>query len=416
MGVRSDYSGFRESTLEEIYKWFPPNTVFPPRNKLSTQTTEVKVQVPKTTTSFGIDAKIIFVSLKNFKKTDLLSYNVTGMQWSEMQESEEEDIFTTMFDRTGRAPIRDMPKLFFGDINYPDDMHWIYKRFVEDKHHTENVMKYKMHRIPPIIDINAKGEYVENPVAEIPSHKKNYDYWWSIVHRGNHGEIRQKVIGDFAIVPKGTPVFPAFDDKMIVKKKPIFGKRLLFGIDPGNRSHLAVVFGQLDLKGKLRILGAMSPDHHMDLVTFTEEMLKPYIMSEIYPYLCPDGGKIDTFGWRDPSDPEDRNSNKDTGDIIKELTGINTVKCSTNNISMRTLAVTSRIRRGLIDVNEDCKILVKAMKGGYYIDKSGKPDKGRYSHIANALEYLCYGIDNHLGDFDNDADDDYYSTLPNLTS
>ena len=415
-GVRSDYSGFRESTLNEIYKWFPPNTVFPPKNKLSSQTTEVRVQVPKTNTTLGIDAKIIFVSLKNFNENDLLSYNVTGMQWSEMQESEEEQVFNTIFDRTGRFPNRDMPKLFFGDINYPDDMHWLYHRFVEDREHTEKVLRYKMYRIPPIIDLNEKGEYVENPKAEIPSHKRNYDYWWSIVNRGNDGEIRRKVIGDFAIVPKGKPVYPAFDDKMIVKKKPILGRRLLFGIDPGNRNHLAVVFGQLDLKGKLRILGALSPESHMDLVTFTEDVLKPYIMSEIYPYLCPDGGKIDTFGWRDPSDPQDRHSNKDTGDIIKELTGINTVKSSTNSIALRTMAVTSRIRRDMLEINESCRVLIKAMKGGYYIDKNGKPDKGRYSHVGNALEYLCYGIDNHMGDFNKTRELESYSSLPPLRS
>ena len=412
-GIRHSYDAFKESTLEEIYKWFPPGCVFPPKRKISSHTTEVKIQVPKTKDAPGIDAKIILISMNNFNMSDVLSYNITGLQWSELQENEEEQLLTNMMDRTGRYPYRDMPQMAFGDINYTDDTHWIYDRFINKKDHTENVLKWKMHRIPSVIDLNDEGVYVENPEAELPSHKRNYKYWWNIVNRGNEGEIRIKVIGDFALMAKGTPVYPTFKDHMIVKKKPMQGRTLLFGIDPGNKHHLAIVFGQLDAMGKLIILGAMSPAHHMDLRSFLEDMFMPFIMTEIYPEMCPEGGdcKIKTFGWRDPTDPEDRQSNKDTGDIIREMTGVNTEKCSTNAVNLRTDAVTSRIRRDLLEIDERAGVLIKAMKGGYHIDKKGLPDKGRYSHVGNALEYLCYGIDNHMGAFGMDDD---LENLPSL--
>ena len=401
LGVRHDYSAFRETTLTEIYKWFPSGTVFPPKGKVNSQTTEIRIKVPQVGGAYGIDAKIIMISMKNFNADDVRSYNVTGLQWSELQECEEEELFGTLLDRTGRYPYRDMPKLFFGDINYPDDTHWLYRRFVEEKEHTTNKLNWKLYRQPPIIMLDKNGEYVENPDAEIPSHTRNYDYWWSIVHRATDGEIRRTVIGDFAIVPRGKPVYPAFNEKMIVRTKPIEGRTLLFGIDPGNRNNLAVVMGQLDLKGKLRILGSLSPQHHMDFGTFADEILKPYVMSELYPYLCPEGGKIKTFGWRDPTDAEDKHTNKNTGDMIRELTGINTVKCSTNNVASRVLATSSRIRADLLEIDERARTLVKAMLGGYYIDKkTSKPDKGTYSHVGNALEYLCYGIVSHMGEFD----------------
>ena len=401
--VRHDYRALRETIIAEIYKWFPPGTVFPREGKLTSQTNTIRIQLPKTETSYGVDAKIILISLKNFNLTDVLSYNVTGMQWSELQEEEDPDVFETLFDRTGRGPYRDMPKLFFGDFNYTDDTHWIYKRFVTERDNTVDNLNWKLHRIPAVIDLNEQGEYFENPEAEIPSHKRNYDYWWDIVHRGGDGNIRRKVIGDFAIVPRGTPVYPSFKDSMIVSdKKPIEGRTLLFGVDPGNRNNLAIVIGQVDLHGKLRVLAALSPEAHMDFQSFSEDILMPYVMSEIYPYMCPDGGKITTYGWRDPSDAEDKETNKNTGDVIKEVTGINTVKCTTNDVSLRVNALTSLIRNDRLEINQSADVLVRAMKGGYYIDNNGKPDKGRYSHIGNALEYLAYGMQNHSGSYDNE--------------
>lgn len=403
---RSDYAAFRETALPEIHKWFPPGSVTPAPGKESKMTTEININVPRTDTSEGVSCKIILISLKNFNPTDVESYNVTGMFWMETQEIDLFDTFRTIFNRTGRSPYRGMPKMFFGDINYPDELHWLYDRFVVDKDNTENKLQWKLHRIPPVIMLDDNGKYVENPDAEMPDNKRDYSYWWGIVHEGDEGYTRKKVIGDFAVIGKGKPVYPNFKDSMVVKTKPILGKALLFGVDPGNRANLAIVIGQLDLRGKLRILGCISPKAHMDFVTMTQELLMPYIMTEIYPYLCPDGtGTIKTYGWRDPSDAEDKHTNKNTGDMIKEYTGINTVKCGTNDINLRTSALQKRIRNDLIEIDESADDIIKGFKGGYYIDTNGKPDKGHYSHVMNALEYLCYGIDNHQGSIGEDEDE-----------
>jgi hypothetical protein len=103
---------------------------------------------------------------------------------------------------------------------------------------------------------------------------------------------------------------------------------------------------------------------------------------------------------RSTNDKQERS----TFQIIRSL-GINASAASSNDPVKRNAAVVAPLTRliegepGII-IHPRCKILRKAMSGGYSYKKlrvSGtdryqdKPDKNKYSHPADALQYLLLG-------------------------
>lgn len=396
--ARHDYGAIEETILKELMKWFPKGEFTVKKQPLSAQAYR-EPSKKNGVMQYGVNAKFIPVSMKNIQDYDLRSYNVTGLITIETQEMVIKTLLD-LYDRTGRMPFQYMPKLWFGDINFPDDMHWLYKQFILNKDQAE-LLEWSLLRQPPIFFKTENG-YEPNPDAEIPTEKEEPDlsYWLDIINRNDEAEIKQKVEGDFAMIPKGTPVYEKqWKDSYIEAVEPIKGGTLLFSLDPG------LIFGllvsQVANDGTLLVLAELAPDANSVITKAIQEELWPIINSEILPGIVEPGGKVKTYGWRDQSDKMDSHTGMDTGELLFNEFSINTIKCGTKYPEHLLSVSRSVMGEGKAKIHPRCVKLIAALRGKWCIGEDGKPDKGSFSHLGNAFCYNCWGIRN-----DSSIDDD----------
>lgn len=174
---------------------------------------------------------------------------------------------------------------------------------------------------------------------------------------------------------------------------------LLIGTDFG--LHVACVFGQLDRTGQLVVLGELWDDN-ADLETFLDTKLLPVLrntFSHMPVILCGDPSGMGRSA----------HTKKTSFDIIAKRR-IKAVPAVTNDFTKRVAAVNKFLmrRNGFALYSSTCKRLVEAMEGAYGFKKRSDgqgyhdfADKNKWSHIADALQYLAlYALEGSAYDVD----------------
>ena len=93
-------------------------------------------------------------------------------------------------------------------------------------------------------------------------------------------------------------------------------------------------------------------------------------------------------------------------DILKQE-GFRVIPAKSNSIVARLTAVDKLLTRSVdgdpaMLIDPSCKNLINALRGGYRYkvkssgDVDDKPEKNRYSHIADAFQYACLHADGNL--------------------
>lgn len=206
--------------------------------------------------------------------------------------------------------------------------------------------------------------------------------------------VRRYVYAEYGTDPSGTAVFrESFKRSFHVVDaiEPINGHPLLIGQDFG-RDPCSII-GQVDHKGRLLILGE-SLVSDMGLEQHCARNLRPMLLDPRYL-----GKPAALIG-----DPSGRNKStlyeETSFDLLKRL-GFAAYPAPTNDIDPRIRAVEAWLmgaRDGgpamLID-KRHCPNLILALGGGYRFGKTKQgqrkpaPDKNKFSHLADALQYLC---------------------------
>lgn len=209
--------------------------------------------------------------------------------------------------------------------------------------------------------------------------------------------INVYINANYGFVKEGKPVYPEYKDSLHCQIFPLIrGLPIRFGLDFGFWP--AAIFAQKTASGQWRIHSELCCE---GVGTYRFAELIHMHLAEHYP-----GMKVVQITGDPAGDSRSTNDKQErtTFQIIRSL-GINASAASSNDPVKRNAAVVGPLTRlvegdpGIV-IHPRCKILRKGLAGGYAYKKlrvSGtdrfqdKPDKNKYSHPVDALQYLMLG-------------------------
>lgn len=281
------------------------------------------------------------------------------------------------------------------DTNPPEDDHWIYKDFEEQKF--ENHVLFKQ---PPGLIKNDDKKWVRNPLADNANNLP--DNYYEMLAEGQSQEfIKVFCLGEYGAVGFGKRVYPEFnpDFHAVESLTAIQGESLILGWDFGLTPACVVL--QLSSRGQLLILKEYLADG-MGIRTFADSIVIPGLLKD-FPYC-----KVGELSIGDPA-----GNARDT--IIEEMScigelnslGIPTRSARTNDIDPRLASVRYFLNKmvdgkpGLLLDRRNCPQLFKGFVKDYVYARvavSGeerykdKPTKNMSSHPMDGLGYACLEI------------------------
>jgi len=377
--IRNTYRELVDTTILTFFDWFPERLGVYLKKDMKFSTS---IDLPDGT---RLQAEFLFRALDkpdDIKK--LLSLELTGAWINEAREIPKA-IMDMLIGRLGRYPnMRDGGPTWHGlimDTNPPDSDHWWYKLFEVDKPES-----YRLFKQP-----SGVSEEAEN-VSNLPS-----SYYTNMQDGKDKEWINVYVHGNYGFVQDGKPVFPEYKDDIHHSEEdyiPTKNIQIFVGIDFGLTP--AAVFGQKTASGRWIIFDELVTED-MGAKNFGR-LLKTHI-NQHYAYH-------DFEIYADPAGDQRAQTDEITPFQILAAEGITAWPTYTNDTILRREAVACTLSRldfagntGFL-ITPKANMIRKAMAGGYkykrmsvsgqerYMDK---PDKGRYSHVSDALQYLMVG-------------------------
>lgn len=381
--VRNTYDELIDTTQKTVFDWFPPGEA----GEYQSQRKTFNVKFDD-----NIECEILFRSCD--RKEDVKKFKSLELTWYWIDESIEvaDEIKRMLKNRIGRYPAQadyknlrqgqETPRFGTETTNPPDVTHPTYKDF-------------KWHSPPP------------GPVPEGPPLKGHAGFWQPArenepnLPRNYYANLRNDyannpdwidmyIDGKPGVIAHGKLVYNNFKrDLHVAKNALIWNNQPLYRgwDDSGNIP--ACVVGMMPTPGRIHILKEFHADR-MNLADFGRHAVA--VCNEEYP----------NASWADWDDPAGWNeySTKEGGftsnaKLITDATGIS-MKPSEQNLSARINAVDGQM--ALIDgllIDPSCVRLTNGFLGGYCYPEIGntgsyrdKPDKNRFSHVHDALQYL----------------------------
>jgi len=331
----------------------------------------------------------------------LLSLELTGGWVNEAKEIPK-SVVDMLQGRVGRYPSRRQGGAsWWGvimDTNPPDTDHWWYKVFEEDC--PDNWKHYDQP--------SGLSEHAEN-IDNLPA-----NYYKNMCGGKDKEWINVYVHGMYGFVSDGKPVWPEYKDDTHyrevlgdVPKSSIIYVGIDFGLTP------AAVIGRITATGQVQIIDELT----------TEDMGAKNFGRLLRKKLNKEYGNHPLEIYADPAGEQRAQTDERTPFMILESEGITAWPTYTNDFSIRREVVADYMQRldfggqPAFVVGPKAKMVRKALAGGYKYKRMqvtgearfmDKPDKGRYSHVADALQYMVLGAvgsDNVIGGFDNDPID-----------
>lgn len=374
--IRNTYRELIDTTMRTWFDWIPEEL-----GHIRKQDMEfiMEFTLPDMTV---VKTEVLFRALdrpNDIKK--LLSLELTGGWINEVREIPKA-VLDMLVGRVGRYPsMRQGGPTWWGvimDTNPPDSDHWYFNLFEENLPDNASI-----HHQPS--GLSDEAENVENlPLDYYPNMMMGKDPEW----------IKVYVHGEYGFVSDGMPVVPEFHENVHVAKHRIEfeGDTLLVGADFGRTP--AAVFGQ-EINGQIQIIDELttfgvSATHFATLVA---ERIKGHYS----------GVQIEGTG--DPAGENPGEQIDETCIDIMNNAGIPMEGAYTNNFTIRRDSVAISLTRLTMQgepqlvISPNCSMLRKGLNGGYKYKRmqvSGeefrnKPDKNKYSHVCEALQYLMLG-------------------------
>lgn len=347
--------------------------------------------------------------------------------------------------------LKDKPRPFhvIMDTNSPNETNWWYRKEV-----VEQPEGWMFFVCPPAVlqevdEKTGKLKYVPNDVEHAAKHgirpaenvreidggyHEGLSYWMDMISSLDDDDTRTLLMNKFGLSVSGQAVFAASWDNSRNRVSPDScrfekGMMILMGMDLGRTPACAIA--QMGLDGVVRIKRAVTTWNQrlnngsgglerMDVGQFWEERLRPVLVNEFgYPrcrHIC--------F-----ADPAGKNFNEVVSiSAIERLSslGLNVIPCDKvptyssdrmdvtegNNVEIRIACVDELLRRGKLVVSDcdECRMILDGFNGKYCYRKmratsdgaeryDDKPDKNDWSHIMDAVQYLCLGATRGAADY-----------------
>lgn len=377
--IRNTYRELTDTTMESFFDWFPKELGL-------WRAMDMKWTLTRPLGDGTIlEAEFIFRALDkpdDIKK--LLSLEITGGWINEAREVPKA-VVDMLMGRVGRYPsAREGGATWHGiilDTNPPDSDHWMYKLFEENCPDNHAIFHQPS-------GLSPEAENISN----LP---KNY---YGNMQAGKDQEwINVYVHGHYGFVQDGKPIYSEYKDDVHHTDQPILldtSRPIYIGIDFGLTP--AAVLAQESASGRWLLIDELVTED-MGALTFGR-LLREKLNREYA------GFEFEIYG--DPAGEQRAQSDETTPFQILHAQGITASPAYTNDFVLRREAVASTLTRmdfsgntGFV-LGPKCKILRKAMAGGYRYKRmqvtgqdkyQDKPEKNRYSHVAEALQYLMIG-------------------------
>jgi hypothetical protein len=382
--IRNTYGELRDTTRKTFEEWIP--------GQLGTWSEQDFTFTMK----YGdVEAEFLFRALdrpEDVKK--LLSLELTGAWINEAREVELA-VFRHLLGRIRRYPsMRQGGPTWSGvimDTNPPDDDSWWYKLFEETSLVTDD--------ISDSIAIFKQPGGMEPDAENLDHLEGGRDYYTKlmIINASDPIWVKVHVHAQYGPTMAGKPIYPEFRDAVHVDPGIEANPKssILLGMDFGLTP--AMVFAQRDPRdSQYQVFDEMCADN-MGAISFAESAAA-YIR-RMYP-----GRHIAGHG--DPAGDQRSQADERTPFDVVNSQGIPLSPAHTNDFTLRREAVGRSLQRLTIlgrpalVIHPRCKVLRKAMNGGYCykrVASSGsekfrdKPEKNKFSHVAEALQYMMVG-------------------------
>lgn len=396
--IRNTREQLRDTSIPDFLKWFPDG---------------IAGEFLKTENKFilrfdDVECEVLFRGLDDSKDVRrLLSLQLSFAVMDEFREINK-DIFETLQGRLGRYPDKMLvpPRPEWGSdkrgnpiggcvmengesnahiwgMTNPPDMESYWEEFLSDPPDNCSVT------IQPG-GLSAEADWLEYlPDGYYDNLSKGKDPDWIDVY------INAKFGKNLA----GMPVFKSFSRELHVAKEPLryiksHNHPIIIGMDAA--LHPAVLFGQVDYKGRLLVLAEACAEG-MGAIKFLNEKIKP-ILSQRFP-------QMPCIIVIDPAANTRSQTDERTVLDVLRAEGFVVRTAPTNAIQPRISAVDAYLTR-VVDgeagvlIDPSCRTLIGALAGKYKYrrksdgDTEDKPDKSHpWSDIADAMEYLCLHTD-----------------------
>lgn len=399
--IRNTYRELIDTTCKTWWDWFPKEMGL---WRQMDMTHRIINELPDGTT---VDMEVMFRALDkpgDIKK--LLSLELTGGWINECREVPKA-ILDALIGRCGRfPPIKDgTPATWIGvilDTNPPDSDHWIYRVFEEgeDSMPPEVLEDLSPEILEQLKTANTKWDIFHQPsgLSVKAENIKNLppNYYLNMLQGKDPEWIKVYVHGEYGFVSDGLPVVPEFKDSIHVTNYNIdfAGDILYIGIDFGRTP--AATFAQ-EINGQVQVID--------ELVTFgTSATHFAKLLAERIKGHYPRDIEIIATG-----DPAGENPGEQIDDTCIDIINNAGIPCDgahTNNFTIRREAVSIPLGQLTMHgtpqliISPNCRVLRKGMNGGYRYKRmqvsgeyfQNKPDKNKYSHVCESLQYLLLGM------------------------
>lgn len=399
--VRNTYREILDTTVKTWLDWWP-EAYFGPFNH-NHMSHVMKFN--------GVECEVLFRALDrpaDIKK--LLSLEVSWAWLNEVREIPFSIVEAAM-DRVGQFPAKKdggckRPCLIM-DTNSPDDDSWYYALETRDQETADNIGLtlagidglWDFFIQPGALIESGDGVFVANPEAENIEHlNEGVDYYLKRVPGRKKDYVRVYYCNRFGFVVDGKPVHSDYHDEVHCAKEPIefvdqyvLYAGLDFGLTP------AAALGQRYPNGRWVGIDELVTED-MGAARFAAQLAamlsrEPYVRAK----------EIRLYG--DPAGDDRVQTDERTVYQILHANGITATPCHTNDTTIRRESL-GRLLRGMLDgkpaflLSPRCKILRKGLAGGFCYKRvqvagkeryQDKPDKNRFSHPVEALEYMLLG-------------------------
>lgn len=357
-----------------------------------------------------IDCEVMFLALD--RPDDVRKLRGTQFTWIWFNEAKELPFYVVdkALERLGRYPKRqDVPGGYrygaVADYNAPDEMNWAYQKAEEEKPDD-----WEFFAQPGGV-IKVNGKWVLNPKAENIRNLPD-GYYTRLLNGKAEDSIACELGNIYTMVRHGRPVYEhSYNDQVhSVEKLELLPSPLLLGWDFGRTP--AVVIGQEDENGQLRIIKEVFKEG-IGVRNFAKQVAGPVIRQLAK-------GRGIGFSVGDPAG-KTRNEDDQSALTILEDEGFPTEPAPGNNaLTPRLDAVEGNLNRmimgmpGMVVCRQGAPIVRKGFVSGYCYGEynihggggeqriGDQPQKNRYSHPHDALQYLCIKASEGYGEDDDD--------------
>lgn len=343
-----------------------------------------------------VESDVYFIALDREEHVrKLRGMQLTGALLNEAKE-QPKGIFDMMTLRVGRFPPKNQEGCSWsgviGDYNAPDEDHWLFE--LHAAWMRGELPDYEFF-IQPGGVIGQPGAWKVNPDAENLDNLPDGYYQKGMQGKANDW-IAVNLANRYGFVRDGKVIFPEYVDALHCKPfEMVKGLSLRLGADFGLTP--ALVIAQRLINGRWLI--------HDEIVTeelgaknFARLCVRELALK--YPDYEIEAATGDPAGDQRLADDEEKTVFKVMG-----AEGFHMKPAHTNDFTVRTSAVSGLLSQ-LIDgepgllIHPRCKVLRKAFGGRYCYKRMQvagearyhlKPDKNKWSHVAEAAQYLVLG-------------------------